>query len=177
MWASEHKVKSLQNWLSFYDPAILDAIYLSKTKQIAQTLWFKNLPKSRGDQMFHPLQINTYYKQLGFNMQSQLFFLLSWVENMHGLGTSLSELWSLEIGIIKEANVTRGLWGVLVGLPACECPFITRLVKISRGRELHFPTLLQEASATSLYSAWLHGNCTRAKSPQNGWTGGPWQSR
>lgn len=54
---------------------------------------------------------------------------------MHGLSTSLSELWSLEIGIIKEANVTRGLWGVLVGLPACECPFITRLVKISRGTE------------------------------------------
>lgn len=77
---------------------------------------------------------NTYYKQRGFKMQSQLFFLLSWVENMHGLSTSLSELWSLEIGIIKEANVTRGLWGVLVGLPACECPFITRLVKISRGR-------------------------------------------
>lgn len=31
--------------------------------------------------------------------------------------TSPSVLWSLEIGNIKEANVTRGLWAVLLGLP------------------------------------------------------------
>jgi len=47
--------------------------------------------------------------------------------------TSLSELWSLEMENIKEANVARRLWAVLLGLPACECPFITRLVQISRG--------------------------------------------
>lgn len=85
--------------------------------------------------MFHPLRLNNYLNNLVLTCTHNWgFFLLSWVENMHGLSTSLSELWSLEIGIIREANVTRGLWGVLVGLAACESPFITRLVKISRGR-------------------------------------------
>lgn len=32
--------------------------------------------------------------------------------------TSLLEFWSLEIGNIKEANVTKGFWAVLLGLPA-----------------------------------------------------------
>lgn len=66
------------------------------------------------------------------------------------LSTSPSEHWSLEIGKIKATNVTGGLWAVLAGPPACECPFITRLVQISKGtQELHFPTVLQEASTTS----------------------------
>lgn len=61
------------------------------------------------------------------------FFLLSWMEKCVASSTSFSELWPLEIGNIKEANVTGGLWAVLQWLPACECPFITRLVQISKG--------------------------------------------
>lgn len=64
--------------------------------------------------------------------------------------TSFSELQSLEIGNIKEANVAIRHWAVLLALPACECPFITGLVQISRGkRELYFPTVEQGDDTTS----------------------------
>lgn len=49
--------------------------------------------------------------------------------------TPLSERRSLEIGNIKVADVTRRLMVVLTELPACKCPFIPRLVQISRGSE------------------------------------------
>lgn len=133
------------------------------------------------DKMFQAINLNYYCKHLGFYVHSKhitVFSLLSWMEKMHAPSTSLSELWSLEIGNIKEANVTGGLWAVLAGLPACECPFITRLVQISRGsKSCTFPQYCRRPTRLPHYSSWLHGNCTPTKSPQNGRTGGPWQPR
>lgn len=138
--------------------------------------WIRNLTR---DRMFQTTTLNYDYTRWVKRPLTSVFFScsLEWKVCM-APSTSLSELWSLEIGIIKAANVTQGLRDVLVGLPAYKCPFITRLVKISRGSMIcTFPHYCRRPLLLPLYSPWVHGNFTPIKSSQNGQTGGPWQSR
>lgn len=106
------------------------------------------------DRMFQTTSLNYDYTRWIKRALPTVIFpaFLEWKVCM-APSTSLSELWSLEIGIIKAANVTQGLRDVLVGLPAYKCPFITRLVKISRGSMIcTFPHYVRRPLLLPLYS-------------------------